>query len=287
MPVVGSTTSTNYPALETILSLVRSLANDSFAGNTNTPGEGQVLTDLYQATTSYNPQLLNCFNSAIREMYRKLRNVKAKALIRDNYILTALPVVNGPLGASMPDPTVQTYLTWNGYFDGTALQAAFVLPPDMMMPLKMWERQSNSTDPLNEMTEAKNGLTPQNQTDELRTWEWREGRINFRGALITRDVRLKYLAFLPAFFPTNPVVAGYFVNTQIPIFDCEEAVAYITLRNLTLGLNPAVFPTLKALADEAIMDLRNEEVRRMQGTNYSRQPWDDYDTGGGLEEYGI
>lgn len=287
MPVVGSSTSQNYPALETILSLIRSLANDSFAGNTNTPGEGQVLTDLYQTTTSYNPQLLNCFNAAIREMYRKLRNVKAKALIRDNYILTGLPVIDGPLGASVPDPTIQTYLNFTFYFDGSNQNQSFTLPADLMMPLRVWDRQSNTTDVFVPLQEARNGLDPANQTDELRIWEWREGRINFPGALIPRDIRIKYLAFLPAFFPSNPVPAGYFTTTQIPIFDCEEAVAWLTLRNLSTGINPAVLPTLKALADEAIADLRNEEVRRMQATNYSRQPWDDMDTGQELDIYGI
>lgn len=287
MPVVGSSTSQNYPALETILALIRALANDSFAGNTNTPGEGQVLTDLYQATTSYNPQLLNCFNAAIREMYRKLRTVKGKALIRDNYILTALPVVNGPLGASQPDPTVQTYLNFAFYFDGTNQNASFTLPADLMMPLRVWDRQSGTTTVFVPLQEARNGLDPANQTDELRVWEWREGRINFPGALIQRDIRIKYLAFLPAFFPTNPVPANYFTTTQIPIFDCEETVAFLTLRNLSMGLNPAVLPTLKALADESILDLRNQEVRRMQATNYTRMPWDDMDTGQELDIYGI
>ena len=288
MPVLPGTTSQNYPTLETILNLIRAMANDSFAGNTGTPGEGQVLTDLYQATQNYNPQLLACFNAAIREMYRKLRNVKAKALIRDNYILLNLPVVNGPLGPSLPDPTVQTFLDFSQYFDGTNRNASFTLPSDLMMPLKLWERQSNTTNVMSPMREAKNGLDAWNQLQELNIWEWREGRINFKGALLPRDIRIKYLAFLPSFFPSNPVPAtGYFTTTQIPIFDCEETVAYLTLRNLSIGLNPAVLPTLKALADEAILDLRNEEVRRMQSTNYSRQPWDDSDSGEEFTQYGM
>ena len=262
------------------------MSNDSFAGNTGTPGEGQVLTDFYQATTSYNPQLLNCFNSAIREMYRKLRNVKAKALISDNYILEGLPVVDGSAGPGIPDPTVQTYLTFESYFDGTNQNTSFTLPPDLMMPLRMWERQSNTTNPFCVMTEAKDGLPSTNQNQQFGQWEWRQGRINFTGALEPRDIRLKYLSFLPAFFPVNPVPSGYFTNTQIPIFDCEECVALITMRNLSLGLNPNVSPTLKSLADEAIYDLRNEEVRRMQATNYARQPWDDGD-GQELNSYGI
>jgi hypothetical protein len=287
VPVLPTNTSQNYPTLDSILNLVRAIANDSFAGNTGTPGEGQVLTDLYQATTSFNAQLLYCFNSAIREMYRKLRNVKAKALIRDNYILEDLPVINGPLGPSMPDPTVQTYLTFAYYFDGTNQNTSFTLPSDLMMPLKMWERQSNTTDVLSPMIEAKNGLEASNQLDELRNWEWREGQINFRGALTQRDIRLKYLAFLPSFFPTNPVPNNYFTTTQIPVFDCEEAVAFLTLLNLSHGINPAVVPILKRRVDEAIYDLRNEEVRRMQATNYERQAWDDEQTSEEFIDTGI
>lgn len=277
MPVVGSSTSQNFPTLESILNKIRAVANDSFAGNTSTPGEGQVLTDLYQATTSYNPQLLNCFNLAIGEMYRKLRTVKGKPLIRDNYILLNLPVVNGPLGASQPDPTVQTYLNFAFYFDGTNQNASFTLPADLLMPLRMWERQSGTVDVFTPMREAKNGLDPSNQQQELTFWEWREGRINFRGALILRDIRLKYLSFLPAFFPSNPVPAGYFLNTQIPVFDCDDVVVWLTLRNLSYGINPAMLQFLNEQAKEAIFDLRNEEVRRMQATSYERQAWDNSD----------
>lgn len=286
MPVVGSATSQNYPTLETILSLIRSLANDAFAGNTNTPGEGQVLTDLYQTSTSYNPQLLNCFNSAIRELYRKLRNVKFKGLVRDNYILEGLPPVDGPLGVSQPDPTIQTYLTWGYYFDGTNQNTSFVLPSDLIMPLQLWERQSNTTDPFVGMREAGDGLNPSSQTDQLRHWEWREDKIWFLGALIARDIRIRYQAFLPQFFPTNPVPSNYFTTTQIPVFDCEEAVAWLTLRNLTYGMNPAALAVAQQNADSALFDLKNENVRRMQAIDYARREWDDYDAGNGMEEFG-
>jgi hypothetical protein len=156
-----------------------------------------------------------------------------------------------------------------------------------MMPLKVWERQAGTTDPFVPMDEARNGIDPSNQTDDLRVWEWREGRVNFAGALIPRDIRMKYLAFLPAFFPSNPVPAGYFTSTQIPVFDSEEVVAWLTLRNLSTGLNPAVTQWLQTRADDALYDLRNSEVRRMQATAYSRQEWDDFSTGDALDTYGI
>lgn len=290
MPVAGGSTSQNYPTLESILGLVRAIANDAFAGATNTPGEGQILTDLYQgtSTTNYNPQLLQCFNAAIREMYRSLRNVKAKALVRDNYVLENVPVVNGPLGASVPDPSVQTYLAFGGYFDGTNTTTSIALPSDMLMPLKLWERQSGTNDVFIPLREAPDGLDPVDQVDEFRVWEWRENQINFIGATIPRDIRIRYMGVLPTFFPTPPIASNYFTTTQIPILDCEESVAWLTLRNLSPGIGGAqAFALCDAQSKEQLQWLKNQEVRRMQGINYRRAAYSDSNTGEELDVYGI
>ena len=44
-PTINVNQSTSYTSLETIMNLVRSLVNDTQAGATGTPGEGQILTD--------------------------------------------------------------------------------------------------------------------------------------------------------------------------------------------------------------------------------------------------
>jgi hypothetical protein len=293
MPVFSQVTSQYYPTLEDVLNLIRALANDSFPGATERPGEGQILTDLYAGTghapdgeqAVANPWLLALFNSSIREMYRKLRNVKTPALIRDNYILSALPVVNGPLGASVPDPTVQTYLAFAGYWDGSTLHTDLTLPPDLLQPLKMWERVADSTDIFVPLKEAQDGLQPRDQLDMLTVWEWREGQINFVGSTQQRDVRLRYLAFLPTFFP-SPASLGYFQTTQIPIFDCQEAVAYATLEKVSAALGSPMSTRYQALFTDAMQDLKNQQVRRMQATNYTRKAYNDQDSMG-LDVYGI
>lgn len=272
MPVLQTNTSQYYPTLELILGLVRSLANDSFSGATSTPGEGQILTDLQGgAGTAYNPMLLNTFNSAIREMYRKLRNVGAPALIRDNFILTGLPVVHGPSGASVADPSVQCNLTFAGFFDGSNLNAGFTLPPDLTEPLMLWERQTGTATDFYPMVQPSNGLDPRNQHEYFRDWEWREGQINFVGCLNSQDLRIRYMAVLPTFFP-NPASANYFSSTQIPIFDCEEAVAYLTLKKIATALGSRQYPQIKSEADEAMFDLKTETVRRSQSKRFQRRP---------------
>src|SRR4029077_20538952 len=118
--------STGGPAsLKDIMDLVRVYLKDW-----QQSGAGIMTTD--DAATA--PQTLPALMSAIRWVYRKLRNVGDPRLISDN-VQVNIPV-NGLTG-----PGVQTYLTYNGYFDGLALNASPVLPADMLYPIELWEQQ--------------------------------------------------------------------------------------------------------------------------------------------------
>src|ERR1700675_2943587 len=135
MTVVTSTG--GPPSLATITSLVRVLLNDWQAGINNVPGEGQITTN----TAALSPQTLPALNSAIRWVYRKLRNVGDPRLIRDNVQLS-LPV-NAATG-----PGIQTYLAYNGYFDGSTVQVSPTLPSDLLYPVFLWEQQTASVSTL-------------------------------------------------------------------------------------------------------------------------------------------
>lgn len=284
MPVLQPTGDPNYPSIETIANMVRAIVNDTFAGWSNTPGEGQIVTDQVTNTAINNPFLLNHLNSAIRELYRKLRNVGGPALIQDNYILENLDPIDGPLGPSIPDPTIQTYIDWNGYWYGTTYDTALTLPSDMLSPIKLWERQSGTTDTFMEMTEAADGLGPASQIGRLQQWEWRSGRINFHGATTQRDIRIRYFGILPQFFASDL----NYSSTYIPIVDCEDFVAYKTAEKVAFALgNPQAAASLAQTAMGHLFDLKNEEVRRMQQRTYRRRPYNDADTANELDVYGI
>src|ERR1035437_2360544 len=80
-------------SLSTIMDLVRALVNDSQAGVTGTPGEGQIFTN----NPAISPFTQPFLNSSIRELYRELRNVGDPVLIKDNIIITGLPMLNSPV----------------------------------------------------------------------------------------------------------------------------------------------------------------------------------------------
>jgi len=277
------------PTLETIANLVRVFLKDWQAGRNNIPGEGQITTD----DPNVSPQTLPTLNSAIRWVYRKLRNVGDPRVIRDNV------QVNIPAN-SVTGPNIQTYLTYNGYFDGGVLNASPVLPPDLMFPLELFEQQTTSVTnlPFVRMNQPQFGLQSRNQTFALGDWEWRNnpttnsslvltpGTVNppaaifFIGTLSQVTVRMRYIASMTTF---ASLVAADYPNVYVPIIDCEEAVAYraaYIISSALSGMTPGA-QALKGEAEDAIQDLRNSVVRRQQTTEYHRIEWNAGAGGGG------
>ena len=180
----------NYPSLEQIANLARSLVNDDKAGATGTPGEGQILTD--SSIT-----LQNLMNSAIRETYRDIRIMGQPTLIKDNYVLYGLTPVNSPLGVGVANPAVQVSLQFVGYFDGLGYNNLLALPGDLILPLELWQRHSiddSSSLPFAEVAQSTGALQPRMQTQWLGQWEWRTDGIWMNGATQLIDVRLRYIA---------------------------------------------------------------------------------------------
>ncbi len=252
-----------YPSLATILDLGRVFLND-FQNN----GAGYI-------TTNTSPQTGPALNSALRWLYRKLRNVGDPTLIRDN-VLRDLPA-NAAVG-----PGIQTYLSRDGYFDGVTLQTSPTLPADLMFPQELWEQQTGSGIPFVLMTQPPSGLpSAWTQTERLGFWEWRGGAAKtagtggsdalwFVGSTNPVTIRIRYQAALTQF--TGSVD---FTNSYVPIMDCEEAVAYYFAYNVArtlTGITPSV-ADLKQSAEDALADLRLEQIRRAQTIEYDRQPY--------------
>lgn len=272
MVVTLQTVTGGYPSLETVMNTVRLYLNDWQAGATATPGEGQITTD----NAAISPQTLFALNSAIREVYRELRNVGDPTLIRDN-VQVDLPV-NGATG-----PGIQTYLSFSGYFDGNTLQPSPTLPSDLIYPIELWEQQTGTGLPFVPMKQPQGGLQPiMQQSVFLGQWEWRGGTqvvagdshggdgLFFVGSIAPITIRIRYLAALTQF-----LIVPMFAATYIPIMDCEEAVAAKTafkIARALSGMTPGV-SDLKADAAEAMFQLRNAIARRGQTISYHREPY--------------
>lgn len=250
---------TNYPSLAAIADLVRSLVNDDMAGATNTPGEGQILTN--DSVT-----LQNLMNSAIRETYRDVRIMGQPTLIKDNYLLLNLPPVNSVLGVGVMNPAAQVSIQYVGYFDGLIMHSDFLLPSDLLFPLEMWERAAGTNDPFGLMRQSPAALSPRNQTYNLGEWEWRSDEIWMHGATTYRDVRIRYIATF-ADLASSSII---WEQTYVPIQDSQEAIAdKIAARySPRLGGNQTMYAIQRA--DRSILRLRQQVTRARQVIDYQR-----------------
>lgn len=254
--------------LETIMNLVRSIVNDTQAGATDTPGEGQILTD----NDAISPFTQPFLNSAIREVYRELRNAGQPTLIKDNILITGLPPEQSPTGGvGAQDPAVQVSLGFGGYFDGTEIWPNLVLPSDVITVERVWERQTGSEDKFVPMTQVQFGLPSRYQLPRLREWEWRGDQIWMVGSTQTNDLRLRYWCALPQFF--SPTLD--FSATYVPIIDCTDAVAYKTAYKYAAMLGMPGAALLKDEAANQMFQLKQQHVRRAQSIDYHRTPFGD------------
>jgi hypothetical protein len=212
--------------------------------------------------------MANFFNSSVREICHKLRIVGAPMLIADNYIMTNIPPMNGPMGFQVADPAVQVYVAFNGYFDGTLWHNghgdSWQLPQGCYQVLRCWERETNSNNIFQDMGEPANGLAGVYQTCGWGRWEWRQNMICLPGSLDYRDLRIRCSMILNSIFVQHADPA----TTYLPIMGCEDAVARIIDRLYAARQGGAVYEMRKVEADSAIWDLLNEEVQGKQGIEY-------------------
>lgn len=259
---------TNYPTLETIANLTRSIVGDDKAGATGTPGEGQILTD-----TSVTLQ--NFMNSAIRDMYRDTRIMGQPTLIKDNYLVLNLPPVNSVLGVGAVNPAVQVDLTFSGYFDGLEMQSVWdgagnvTLPSDMILPLEMWERQSGTNNPFGQMRQSSGSLSPRDQTTCLGEWEWRTDGIWMNGATQQRDIRLRYICSYADLVSSSID----WTTTYVPVMDCQECVADKIAVRYASRLGGDALTDAQVAAGRSLLKLKQQLTRDRQKISYVTPPY--------------
>jgi hypothetical protein len=231
MPVVGTTA---YNTAGQITALVRSLLNDA-AGN--------LFTDSV---------LLPFVNSGYRKAQRALANVQSGSFLSDNVLLVVQAVAS-------VDPSVQVSIT-----DATAPPNQ--LPPDLLVPVKIWERVNLSSDDFVEMVDLTDhdGLPSEPQGQALSYWEWRADGIYFLGATRDTQIRLRYQKSYPDLTDaTSPVL----------IRNAQEALAYAAaaMAGAARGAPQAI--RWDAAAADALEDLVVRATQREQQTGRRRRPF--------------
>src|ERR1700730_13169185 len=231
MPVVGTTA---YNTAGQITALVRSLLNDA-AGN--------LFTDAV---------LLPYVNSGYRKVQRALANIQSGTFLTDNALLV-VPAV------TQVDASAQVSIT-----DATAPPNQ--LPPDLLVPEKLWERASGSSDDFMAMTDltGHDGLPSAAQGQSLSYWEWRADGLYFLGATRDIQIRLRYQKSYPDLTDaTSPVL----------IRQAQEAIAYLAAAMAGAARGAPQAGRWDIAATDAIEDLIARATQREQQTGRRRRPF--------------
>ena len=231
MPVVGTTA---YNTAGQITALIRSLLNDA-AGN--------LFTDAV---------LLPYVNSAYRKVQRALANIQSGSFLSDD-VLLVLPAV------AVVDASAQVSIT-----DATAPPNQ--LPPDLLVPVKLWERANGSSDDFIEMTDLTDhdGLPSEPQAQQLNYWEWRADGLYFLGATQDTQIRLRYQKSYPDLVDaTSPVL----------IRQAQEALAYAAAAMAGAARGAPQAERWDAAAADALDDLIVRATQREQQTGRRRRPF--------------
>lgn len=250
--VVGNDGLEGIPSLQDICDLFRSLINDTFNG-----GAGQINTDA-------SPWMKPFLNSSIDDVSTELELVGDMFVVKDNYLLLGIPPITNA------DPTVQTSLTYQGYFDGVTINGQYRLPSDLQSVVKIWQRISGSNEPFTPVFEAPSGLPSVYQGASFTGYEVRgQNEIWFNGALQPVDLRIRYIGVFPNIVGDNID----FSTTYIPIQKSLNALAQKMVANYAQRLSPEEFPIADARADKFVRQLKSRSIRNNQNKEYQRIPF--------------
>jgi hypothetical protein len=231
MPVMASSA---YPAVSQITPVVRALLNDT-AGN--------VFSDAV---------LMPFLQMSYRRVNKALANITSSSYIKDGVTLVVPAVVAA-------DASLQVSVT-------DATPAPNQLPADLLVPLKLWERQNLSSDNFQEMTDLtdEGGLPSQPQGQQLILWEWRGDGLYFLGALTDTQIRIRYQAI-----PADVMSAA----SAVLLRDGQNTFALLTAA-LAAGARGSPNAALyKQQGDEALDAMKDSVVHQMQMQVRRRRPY--------------
>jgi len=238
MPVVGSS---GYGTAAGVLSLIRSLLDDAAVAT------GDVFMDAV---------LIPFVNTAYHQVQFEMANHGIETFVKDNVILS-VPAVTGA------DPSFQVVLN-DTQNQMTTVAATPQLPTDLLVPLRIWERQTGSSEPFLPMVQRKDGLPSETQQARLRYWEWRTDGIIFLGATQSNDIRVRYESVLP------DVVQG---SDTIQLRGAQDTIAFFAAALAAQSRGSPQAAVFEAAGDEALRKILVRGTRRQQHAMHRRRPY--------------
>jgi hypothetical protein len=267
--IPASTGATHYDIVNTVINAVKTRLNSQ----TSNPTKDIVVTN-----QAYMQQ---CLNNAWRKMQTRLWNMGYIRFTDETTLTNLGPKID-------QDPSIQPFLDWTGYNNGTTLDTAIVLPENLIQPLRLWQRVTGQNAEFSPICLWMDGMPSIPATPYTQTAEWRGDAIYFTGFNQPIDLRLRFDMYLPDFVSTNALP---WYMQEIKIVRCSEALslyicAEIAMSRPDLELDAMAFTQ----GAEAAADLiKNRDVRQRLRTNVrrlSRSGRLEGAQGGGGQNYG-
>lgn len=240
------------------------------AARTRLDAVNKIAADVLVAAQPFTQQI---FNNAYRRAQEYLSD-KGYIRLTDEIVILGIP----PSVAT--DVSVQCYIDWTGYYNGSTVNTGFTLPSDLMFPEWVGERINGQNSQFARMENMMDGLPTFSPQPLNRFWEWRSDRLYIPGASATTDFRIRYCKYLPDIV-ANGSTPWY--AQQVPIarvFNCLSLYicAEVAIARPDLGIDPSVYEDQAQMAADKIF---NRDVRMKQRVNVRRRS-----RSGRLEGYG-
>lgn len=248
MPVLISS---SYVTAEDVLNRLRVILNDSEVVG------GDVLTD----TAPYTFELLN---AGYERVQTKLSTFGMEVSVTEWWLI-GLPIIAtiDPEARMIVDDSGCNIIYPNGI--GNVFSNAPQLPPNLVLPKTLWERQSGTTQSLGRpMKQPNSGLPSYSQGNALCDWEWMDDGLRFRGATQSQDVKIKGEKTLPRLIvPTDPV----------PIRGVTNAAAYQAAKIFADSRGASIAAEAKDVAEDEIFSFCQDSARRRSHKQVRRHPF--------------
>lgn len=255
-----------FDTWESVLELARTRLNDAIQSL-----GGDILTDNAVFT-----------QTMVTGAWRKMQTFLAQmghSAFKNRAVLYNFPVY------AATDPSAQTALSWMYYFDGVSFwypPSVGLLPPDLILPLKIWERMSATGSnnampfPSEPMSQALDGLPNRRPQSWNECWEWRNNTLYLPGSLYAMDLQIEYASFLPDPATVNSVpwystATPYAANQLVPLMRCLSPLSLYLAAECSVGRADLDTATFKTEAEDETKQLFNLEAKQKQRSTTSRR----------------
>jgi len=227
------------------------------------------LDDVIETLDEVTPQLLQrhqiftqqVCNNAWRKGQLFLANLGNSAFYDQTDLLALPPTVN-------LDPSSQCWIDWFNYYNGSGIQLAPVLPPDLNFPLVVGERQSGAQWPFVPMENILETCPQQQKQWANRWWQWRRNRLYIPGAIGLIDLRIRYVLRMPDFLDIGNV---QWFQQPVPLIDFKDALSLFICAEIAADREEMDEAGWIIKAEGAAKIWHNKDQRMKQRVNVRRQ----------------